>query len=271
MTARWTWQARLGGALTAAIALLAIAGPWLAPDDPLRLAGPLFGDGAAGAPLGYDFLGRDLLSRVLAGGRSIVVTSVATASLALVVGTVLGLAAGTARRVGDATIVWGADVVHAFPSTILVLLVVASVGRDPAIIVATAALALVPGVIRLVRGLTVSIAQQEFVESARLLGASRLRICASEILPNLAAPLVVHFGTMLSWAVAILSGLSFLGYGVAPPRPDWGLMINENRPGLQLQPWGVVGPALLIAVFALGTNLLAVGLGERLSGRRGAA
>lgn len=257
------WQLRTGLGVTAAVLLIALLGPIAAPHDPLGLVGPVLGGPAPGAPLGYDLLGRDVLSRVLAGGRTVVITSVATVALALVVGTALGVLAGTSRRGFDASIVWCADVLHAFPSMILVLLVVAVLGRHPGIVVATAALTLVPGVVRLVRGMTVAIAQQEFIEAARLAGVSRLRLCSGEILPNIATPLLVHVGTMVSWAVAILSGLAFLGYGVAPPAADWGLMANENRLGLALQPWGVLAPVLLIAAFALGTNLLAVGLGAR--------
>jgi peptide/nickel transport system permease protein len=144
----------------------------------------------------------------------------------------------------------------------LVLLVVSMLGRTPWLIVLTAAIAFVPGVIRLVRGLTVSTSHQEFVEAAVMMGYPRWRILFQEILPNILTPLLVHLGTMLSWAVGILSGLSFLGYGIAPPAADWGLMINENRAGLQIQPWAVLVPAVMVALFALGTNLLAEGLGR---------
>jgi peptide/nickel transport system permease protein len=171
--------------------------------------------------------------------------------------TVLGLAAAYAGGRTDRALSWSADVLLAFPNLILVLLVVALLGREPWLIVLTASLAFVPGVLRLVRSLALGVAEQEFVEAAELLGYPRWHVLLREILPNVLSPLLVHFGSMLSWAVTILSGLSFLGYGVAPPAADWGLMINENRAGLQAQPLAVLAPVLMIVLFALGANLLA--------------
>jgi peptide/nickel transport system permease protein len=251
-----------GAALTAVVLVVALGGPLLAEHDPRALVGPVYGSPAAGAPLGYDYLGHDVLSRVLAGGRSVVWMALLTSAAALVVGTALGIVAGYSHRRLDQLIVWGADVFHAFPALILVLLVVSMLGRSSGLIILTAAGALVPGVIRLVRGLTVAVASQEFVEAAEMLGVSRWQIRLREILPNITTALLVHLGTMLAWAVGILSALSFLGYGLAPPAPDWGLMVNENRAGLQIQPWGVLVPTALIALFTLGANLLADGLGR---------
>lgn len=263
-------QIRVGAILLGIVLLLALLGPLFGRHDPRALVGPVYGAPAPGAPLGFDYLGHDVLSRVLAGGRSVVWMALAAAAIALAIGTALGLVAGYGHRRVDQLIVWSADVFHAFPSLILVLLVVSVLGRDKGLIVLTAALALVPGVVRLVRGLTVGVASQEFVEAAEMLGVSRARIRLREILPNISTPLLVHLGTMLAWAVGILSALSFLGYGVAPPAADWGLMINENRAGLQVQPWAVLVPAAVIAAFTLGANLLADGLG-RAQARIGAA
>ena len=134
--------------------------------------------------------------------------------------------------------------------------------RDSWLIVLTVAIAFTPGVVRLARGSAVAVAGQEFVEAAQMMGYSRWRILSGEILPNILTPLLVHFGNMLTWGVGMLSGLSFLGYGVAPPAADWGLMINENQAGLLVQPWAVLAPALLIGVFAYGTNILAEGIGR---------
>ena len=104
--------------------------------------------------------------------------------------------------------------------------------------------------------------EQEYIEAARILGYSKTYILFREILPNMLTPLLIHLGVMLTWAVGMLSGLAFLGYGVAPPAADWGLMINENRAGLLVQPWAVFAPVILIALFALGTNVLAEGVGR---------
>lgn len=256
-------QVRRGLLVTVIIVVLALAGPWLAPHAPTDMVGPVYGAPTVQAWLGHDFLGHDVLSRVLAGGVSVLWMATAAAALALVIGTVLGLLAGFSRRRLDQVIMWGADVSLAFPDLILVLLIVSMLGREPLLIVATVAIAFIPSVIRLARGSTVAVAGQEFVEAAEMMGFSRWRIFRHEILPNILTPLLVHFGNMLTWGIGILSGLSFLGYGVAPPAADWGLMINENQAGLLIQPWAVLVPALLIAVFAYGTNILAEGIGRR--------
>lgn len=267
---RMSWlrqpQLRAGAVLTALALLAAMAGPLFAPHGAADFVGAVYGAPAPGAPLGFDYLGRDVLSRLLLGGWSVVWMASAAALAALAAGTLLGLVAAYAGGRTDRALGWSADVLLAFPNLILVLLVVSLLGRDPWLIVLTAALAFVPGVLRLVRSLALGVAAQEFVEAARLLGYPRRQVLLREILPNLLTPLLVHFGTMLSWAVTILSGLSFLGYGVAPPAADWGLMINENRAGLQAQPLAVLAPVVMIVLFALGANLLAEGL-ARVHGR----
>lgn len=244
----------------AAILLLALCGPWLAPHDLTALRGEVYGPALSGAPLGFDYLGRDVLSRVLAGGRSLVLMSLAAATLALLVGTALGLLAGFSRGWADRLLQWLADLSLAFPDLILVLLVVSLLGREPWLIVASVAFAFLPGTLRLARSSALALAGQEFVEAVRLLGVPRWRILLGEILPNMLGPLLVHYGNLLTWAVGILSGLSFLGYGVAPPAADWGLMIQENQMGLRLQPWPVLLPVLLIASFAYACDLLAEGV-----------
>jgi peptide/nickel transport system permease protein len=255
-------QVRFGVTVLAVILVIALAGPSLAPHAPDALVGPTYGLPDGGAWLGYDYLGRDVWSRLLAGGQSILWMSIAASLIALVVGTAIGLLAGFAKRKIDQAVVWGTDVLLAFPDLILVLLVVSMLGRAPWLIVLTVAIAFVPGVIRLSRGVTLGVAEQEFVDAARMMGYSRSRILFAEILPNVVTPLLVHLGVMLTWAIAMLSGLSFLGYGVAPPAADWGLMINENRAGLMIQPWTVLAPVALIALFALGTNLISEGAGR---------
>jgi len=255
-------QLRIGFVFLLAVLIFALAGPSLAPHPYDALVGPPYGAPEGAAWLGYDYLGRDVWSRLLTGGRSILWMSIAASLIALAFGTLIGLFAGFAKGRVDQTVVWGTDVILAFPDLILVLLVVSMLGREPWLIVITVAIAFVPGVIRLARSVTLGIAGQEFVDAARMMGYSRRHILLVEIMPNVLTPLLVHLGVMLTWAIAMLSGLSFLGYGVAPPAADWGLMINENRAGLMIQPWTVLAPVALIAIFALGTNLVAEGAGR---------
>ncbi|MFD4509206.1 ABC transporter permease [Streptomyces sp. NPDC058457] len=260
-------QVRVGLAVTLAITLVALVGPYLAPHAAEALTGPAYAAPGSSGLLGTDYLGHDVLSRVLSGGRSVVTMTVAAASLALVAGTALGaaaafsgaLGASRAGRAPDRAVVWLADVLLAFPNVVLVLLVVSMFGRERWLMVLTVALTLLSGTVRLARGAALGVITQEYVQAARLIGYPKRLLLLREVLPNIAAPLLVHFGTMLTWAVELLAGLGFLGYGVSAPAADWGLMINENRAGLQLQPWGVLAPVLLIAVFALGTNAMAEG------------
>lgn len=253
-------QVRLGAVLVGVVLLLALLGPALASNGPQALVGPTYGEPVPGAALGYDYLGRDILSRLLHGGWSILWMSFAASALALLVGAIVGVVAGLSRKGLDHAVVWLTDVLLAFPDLILVLLVVSMLGREPWLIVLTVAVSFVPGVIRLARGVTLGVVSQEYVEAARLMGYSQRRVVLREVMPNILTPLLVHLGIMLTWAVGVLSGLSFLGYGVAPPAADWGLMINENRAGLMIQPLAVLAPVACIALFALGTNLLAEGV-----------
>ena len=178
-------QTRKGAFITLLVVLLALFGPWLAPHGSTDMLGPVYGAPAAGAWLGHDFLGHDVLSRLLSGGLSVLWMSLAAASIALLVGSALGLLAGLSRRRLDTLISWLADVSLAFPDLILVLLIVSMLGRAPWLIVLTVAIAFTPGVVRLARGSAVAVAGQEFVEAAQMMGYSRWRILSGEILPNL--------------------------------------------------------------------------------------
>lgn len=256
-------KVRFGFVLTVLVLLFALFGTYFAPHSPTEMIGTTYGAAEGqGALLGYDYIGHDVWSRVLAGGRSVVWMTLAASLIALLIGTAVGLLAAFARRKIDQSITWLADVFMAFPDLILVLLIVSMLGREPWLIVLTVAIAFIPSVIRLSRGIALNVVEQEFVEAARMMGYSRTHILFKEILPNILTPLLVHLGVMLTWAVGMLSGLAFLGYGVAPPAADWGLMINENRAGLLIQPWAVFAPVVLIALFALGTNVLAEGVGR---------
>lgn len=255
-------QVRFGFTVTLAVVLFALIGPWFAPYSATDLVGFTYGSADQNAVMGYDYIGHDVWSRLLHGGQSIIWMSLAASLIALIIGAALGLLAAFAKKKTDQFITWMTDIFMAFPDLILVLLIVSMLGRDPWLIVATVVIAFIPAVIRLARGVALNIVEQEYVETAKILGYSKSYILFKEILPNMLTPLLIHLGVMLTWAVGMLSGLAFLGYGVAPPAADWGLMINENRAGLLIQPWAVFAPVVLIALFALGTNVLAEGVGR---------
>jgi len=132
------------------------------------------------------------------------------------------------------------------------------------LITVVVALSHAPRVARLTRGITLEVVHSEFVEAAEVIGVSRWRILVGQILPNLTTPLLIEFTMRLTWSIAIIAALSFLGYGIQPPDANWGLMINENRQGLVLQPWAVLAPIALIAAFAVGINLIGEGIARAL-------
>jgi peptide/nickel transport system permease protein len=265
--ARTLGQARtqVGLLLTALVVGLAVLGPFLAPHDPAASVGIPLSDPSRAYPLGTDYLGHDVLSRVLGGGRTVVWMAFAAATLGVALGAAVGLVAGTSRSWIDGTLMRLMDLLLAFPQIVLVLLFVSMLGSKLWLIVLLVALAWVPQVARVVRGVTSEIAHREYVESAEAIALPRVRILTREILPNVTTPLMVEYGLRLTWSIALVAGVSFLGFGIQPPAADWGLMINENRMGLTVQPWGVIVPALCIAVFAVGTNFVAEGISRAIA------
>jgi peptide/nickel transport system permease protein len=161
---------------------------------------------------------------------------------------------------------WLMDVILAFPQIVLAIVFVSMLGPLPWLIVLVVALTHIPRVARLTRSLTAECVQQEYIEAAEAIATPKSRILVREVLPNLATPLAVETTIRLAWSIAIIAALSFVGFGVQPPSPDWGLMINENRTGLVVQPWSVLAPAFLVAMLAVGVSLIGDGLARAVAG-----
>jgi peptide/nickel transport system permease protein len=268
------WRMRVGFAIVLAIILFALLGPLVAPHSPSELVAPPYTGPSADTPLGTDYLGEDVLSRVLWGGRSVVWMSIAAASVALLFGATVGLTAGYSRTRLDDALMRAMDVLLALPAIILTLTVVSLVGPKPWLIVLAVALSWVPQIARITRAVTLEVARREHIQAVEALGMSPIRICRGEVLPNVITPLMVDYGIRLTWAIGLIAALSFLGAGIQPPNADWGLMINQNRNGLTLQVWAVLAPVLLIGVYALGVNLMTEGLARSAAGvdrRRGSS
>ncbi|MFI0366902.1 ABC transporter permease [Actinomadura sp. 1N219] len=250
---------RVGLVLTGLILLVTFAGPFLAPHGHDDIVGAPYAAPSSTALLGTDYLGEDVLSRVLAGGRSIVWIAFAGTLAGVAVGAAIGMTAAYSGGVLDEVLMRAMDVLRAFPPLVLILLLVAMARASTALLPLIVAVAWVPQVARVAYGASREVVSSEFVESAETLGAPRLRIVRREILPNVMTPLMVEFGLRLTWSIGIVTAMSFLGVGLQPPAADWGLMIKENYQGLALQPWGVVLPVVCIAVFTFGTNLITEG------------
>jgi peptide/nickel transport system permease protein len=259
-------QTQIGLAITAVMVFIAFVGPYFAPHDPHALVGLAFGKPSSSMPLGTDYLGHDVLSVLLAGGRTVVWMSLVSVLLGLAAGTVIGVAAAYSRSWIDGALMRSTDVVLAFPNIVLVLLFVSLLGPKPWLIVLLVAAAWAPQVARVARGAALEIVGKEFVESSEVLGVPQWRIMVRDILPNITGPLMVEFGIRVTWSVGLIAGISFLGAGIQPPAADWGLMINQNRAGIVQQPWGVLAPVLCIALLTIGVNMTAEGLTRAVAG-----
>jgi peptide/nickel transport system permease protein len=259
-------KTRVGLALTGVIVAVAVIGPFLAPHAPAQFVGAPFCGLSGKTPFGCDYLGRDVLSRTLWGGRNILWMSFAATTLGVVVGATLGLISGYSRNRLDEGIMRTLDVLLAFPGLVLTLVFVSVLGSNLWLIVTLVAISWAPGVARVCRGMTLETVNRDFVDAAEVIGVPRRRVLTREILPNIMTPLLVEYGLRLSWSIAYIAGISFLGFGIAAPAADWGLMLNENRVGLTLQPWAVALPALAIAAFTIGTNLITEGISRAVAG-----
>jgi peptide/nickel transport system permease protein len=248
-------RGRIGLLLTLAVLLLAFLGPFVAPHSATDFVGPPFSPYGAGHPLGSDKLGQDVLSRLMHGGSRLLVLAVASTGLALVLGTVTGVTAAYRRGWAETALMRGVDVLLAVPQLVFVLLIVSVLGTPAWLLVLTVAIAQAPQIARVVYASAQDICEQDFVQAVALWGVPPRKVMARQVLPNLSTPLAVETGLRLSASIVIISGLNFLGFGAQPADPTWGVMINENRLGMSSNAWGVVAPALVLAVLAIGANL----------------
>jgi peptide/nickel transport system permease protein len=245
-----------GAGLTLSVLLLVVVGPFVAPNPPIDFIGVPFESPSSYAPLGTDIVGRDVLSRVLSGGTVILSLSAIATLLGVMAGGLLGISAGYFKGLVDDVIMRTLDVLLAFPQTILALLFVSVLGTSFVLIAVLVAAIHAPQVARVIRAAALRVAGEDFVEYARGIGASPLKIMVREIAPNVVGPLLVELGLRFTYSIALIAGLSFLGLAQDPPAPNWGLMLNENRIGMLQNPWPVAVPVLLIAVLTVGVNLL---------------
>jgi len=253
----------LGLILTIAIIAGAIVGPFVAPQSPQAFVGSPFDPPSSDAILGTDFIGRDVLSRVMSGGWRILAMSFAATFLGVTAGALLGILGGYRKGWLDDLVMRLSDVALSFPQTILALLFVSIIGPTPWVIVVLTAAIHAPQVARVIRSVALRVAEEDYVRYAEVIGLSTGRIVTTEILPNVVSPLVVEFGLRLTYSIALIASLGFLGLAEDPTVPDWGIMINENRIGLGSNPWGVAAPIAILAALTIGVNLFFDALAAR--------
>lgn len=259
-------QTKIGVGLVLILLGVIFLGPWLAPHSTTDFVAAPYAEPSDAARLGADSLGRDVLSRFLSGGMLILGLSLAATAIGLVSGVTIGLVAAYSRSTLDDVLMRSMDVVFAFPSIMLALVAVATVGPKLWLVVAAVGITHTPRVARVVRGASLEIVERDFVSAAEANGVARRKILLGEILPNITSPLMVEASLRLTASIGLIAALSFLGFGVQPPAADWGLMINENRQGLTVQPWGVVLPVIAIALLTIATGLIGDGFSRASAG-----
>jgi peptide/nickel transport system permease protein len=264
----WSLQLKAGLAITAAIVLLGLLAPWIAPHpwDTISMRTRFLAPNAT-YWFGTDEYGRDVLSRLLMGTRLSLAMGLSATAVSLAIGVPIGLAAGYFRGWIDETLMRGADVLMAVPPIMLGLLVLAV--TPPALWKTALAVGFVyiPQIARLARSVTLSLANEDFIQAAKARAESTSYILFREILPNAWPPLIVEASLRVTYAILLGSALSFLGLGAQPPSSDWGLMIAEARSFLDRAPWIALAPGLAMCLLVIGINLLGDGARERLDPR----
>jgi peptide/nickel transport system permease protein len=252
--------------LTVIVCLLA---PLLAPMDPdaTDLAQRLLPPGTSGHPLGTDELGRDLLSRLMWGGRISLLVGFAAVLVASSAGVVIGLVSGYFGGWVDPVIMRLIDIVMAFPSLLLAIAVVASLGPGLGNAMLAVSIVGIPYYARIVRGSVLTLRNQEFVQAARIVGASDGRIIVRHVLSNSLAPLVVAATLDVGWMIMAAAGLSFLGLGAQPPTAEWGVMLSAGRQHIRNAPHLSIVPGLMIFLVVLALNFLGDGLRDAMDPR----
>ncbi|MGE0719745.1 MAG: ABC transporter permease, partial [Alphaproteobacteria bacterium] len=257
-------------AVLAIIVGAAVFAPWVAPHDPyktsmLRRLAPM---GTPGHLLGTDELGRDLLTRLIYGGRISLFMSFTPVCAAFLIGGTLGMIAGFVGGKINMLIMRTTDVFYAFPSILLAIAISGALGAGLVNGLISLTLIFIPPLTRIAESVTTQVRSLPFVEAARASGASTLAIIRVHILTNVVGPVLVYASSLLSVAIVVASGLSFLGLGVSPPEADWGLMLNTLRQSIYVAPWNAALPGAVIFVTCMCFNLLSDGLRQALDIQR---
>lgn len=243
--------------LLLSVLAVALLGPLVAPHPITAVVGAPAAGPSSGAPLGTDYLGRDVLSRLLHGGVTVVLLATATTALAYLVGATIGLVAGYVKGLLDPILMRSVDVVLVFPALLLLLLLSTGLGTKAWVVVVGVALVQIPGIARVVRTATLEQSTRGYVEAANVRGEKTSTLITRELLPNVAPILLADFGIRFASSIVLIASMNYLGLGLNPPAADWGLMISENRAYMGLNFWCVLAPAILLGLLTISVNMVA--------------
>jgi ABC-type dipeptide/oligopeptide/nickel transport system permease subunit len=264
---RESWVGMVGTFLVFFWVLVAILAPLLAPFDPNSIIQPFAKPGIAAAKggtfwLGTDHIGRDILSRIIWGSRTVLIYAPLATLSAYTLGILMGLAAGYRGGWVDDILSRIADIILSFPVLVLYIIIIATIGSSGINIIIAITFASSPGIMRIVRGLVLDLRNRDYVAAAQTRGESDWKVMLVEILPNARGPLIVDACLRLGYVIITIGVLGFLGLGLPPPDPDWGGMVNETRQMAMVFPHMTLFPCVAISSLILGFNLLADGLRE---------
>jgi peptide/nickel transport system permease protein len=254
--------AMTAGGVLLLILLMAIFAPWIAPADPLHgtMLMRLRPIGTEGHILGTDELGRDMLSRLIWGGRLSLLMGVTPVIFAFFIGSAIGITAGYAGGIVNTLIMRTVDVFYAFPSVLLAVALSGALGAGLGNALLSLTVVFIPPIARVAESVTTRLRSSDFIEAARASGASALTIVRVHVLGNVLGPIFVYATSLIAVSMILASGLSFLGLGVRPPNPEWGLMLNTLRTAIYVQPWVAALPGAMIFAVSISFNLLSDGL-----------
>jgi peptide/nickel transport system permease protein len=245
----------IGMAILLFVAVVALLGPALAPHSPTQPIGVPLSGPSSSAPLGTDYIGRDVLSRLLNGGRSVIGLALAATALAYLLGLAIGLIAGYSRSVVDPVLMRTVDVLLAFPPLLFLLVLIEGTGTSVLVTITGVAIVQAPQISRVVRTATLEVSVRGYVEAAVARGERAPAVIVREVLPNILAPVLVDAGLRFTYSILIIASVNFLGLGLQPPNSNWALMIFENRSYISVNALSVVAPAAMIAILTIGVNL----------------
>lgn len=258
-------EGKIGIAILTVFLLMVILGPWVAPYGATEIGVGLPDQGpSAEHPLGTDGIGRDVLSRLLVGARSVIGLPLLATTLAFVVGGLIGLVAGYVGGRVDGVLGRAIDILVSLPPLLIVLVIIAALGGSNLVIVLSVAIVYAPRVARIIRGATQGVVGQDFIQAAQARGERVLPIVVREVLPNIKPTVAVEYAVRLTYVIIFIVTLNFLGVGARPPSPNWGLMVAESRSTVLVNPIATVAPTVAIGLLCVGIGLVADAATRRL-------